>query len=244
MEMFSYLPFELWYHIFMYCDFLSKIRFRQVNKLAYLLEIHDFYYINWKYLDKLTEDILRNYKFIRYLDISNNENIFDISYLTNLEILNAGNECGLDNFSLTKFNLVKLYANNNSKITNVNGMKRLKILHANDNCGIDDKGIENLDLIELSINRNKKIINIEHLKNLKTLNISDNLIFSENNIQNKKLEKLFATNCINVKNVSHLKKLNVLYADGECGIDKNGIKNLKLKIFLKFGNKKFKKEKF
>ena len=39
-------------------DFLSKIRLRQVCKKFYRLEIWDFYNIDDKYLDKLTNNIL------------------------------------------------------------------------------------------------------------------------------------------------------------------------------------------
>ena len=42
------------------CDFLTKIRFRQICKYLYnKLHVIDFYNIETKYLKKLTEDIFK-----------------------------------------------------------------------------------------------------------------------------------------------------------------------------------------
>ena len=70
------IPLDIFKEIFLFCDFLSKIRFRQISKFLYNnLHVIDFYNIEIKYLNKLTEDILKNHKFIKYLNTNNNPNI-------------------------------------------------------------------------------------------------------------------------------------------------------------------------
>jgi len=65
----------LQYHIFANLDFLSQIRFRQVCKWFYRLEIHDMFNIDGKYLLKLSDKILSCYPYVKCLNISNNPNV-------------------------------------------------------------------------------------------------------------------------------------------------------------------------
>ena len=66
------LHFNVIYLFFGSLDFLSKIRFRCTSKYTHLLEIHDFYDIEIKYLYLLNDKILLNYPFIKYLNAFNN----------------------------------------------------------------------------------------------------------------------------------------------------------------------------
>ena len=62
--------------IFNKLDFLSEIRFRQVNKFCYKnLHIINLCNINYKFLKLLNDDILKNYHYIQYLDAINNKKI-------------------------------------------------------------------------------------------------------------------------------------------------------------------------
>ena len=86
-NVFQFINLDIWKVIFEYLDFLSKIRFRQVNKYFYHnLDIEDFYHIECKYLSKLTDEILINYKKIKYLDAFNNHKIKDVSWMSYFNI--------------------------------------------------------------------------------------------------------------------------------------------------------------
>src|SRR5436309_652283 len=144
MNVFDYIYLDNWNIIFDYCDFLSKIRLRQVCKFLYNnLQIIDFYHIDDKYLDKLTDDILKNYNHIKYLNAYNNSKISDVNWMINLKELNARDNCVINQKGIQNLNLIKLNVRYNSKITDVSMMTLLKELDASDNCGIDQNGIKN-----------------------------------------------------------------------------------------------------
>ena len=164
------------YDVLQFCildklDFLSKIRFRQVCKKFYRLEIWDFYNIDIQYLYILTDNILMGYPFIRKLNASYNSKITNVNYMTKLQVLHAGNDCGIDDNGIKDLNLIELNAFNNSKITNVNHMTKLQILYARGDCGIDDNGIKDLNLIKLDSSDNSKITTVNHMTKLQVLNV-------------------------------------------------------------------------
>ena len=87
MFIFQFTSLDTWKVIFEYLDFLSKIRFRQINKYFYHnLDIEDFYHIYEKYLSKLTDGILINYKKIKYLNAFFNSKIKDVSWMSYFNI--------------------------------------------------------------------------------------------------------------------------------------------------------------
>ena len=136
----------LQYHIFTNLDFLSQIRFRQVCKWFYRLEIHDMRNIDKKYLYRITDEILNCYLNVKYLDISNNNNVTSVNKMTKLQILDAPGNCGVDDNGIKDINLVELHAPDNPKITNVNHMTKLQILDASSTSGIIDDGIKAINL--------------------------------------------------------------------------------------------------
>ena len=81
--------------------------------------------------------------------------------MTNLRILNASDDCGVNDDSLIGLNLVELKADSNPKIKKINHMKpaasNLRILHAGGDSGIDDDSLIGLILIELNAYNNPKI---------------------------------------------------------------------------------------
>src|SRR5207248_2482478 len=123
MDIFNFLPTEIWKEIFQLLDFLSKIRLRQINKIFYkILNIYDFYNIDKKYLDKLKDDILINYKYIEYLDSSHNSYIKNIGWMKHLKKLNVsfynyGND--IDQNNINGLNLIELNISYNIKIKDV-----------------------------------------------------------------------------------------------------------------------------
>src|SRR3972149_11930314 len=85
-----------------YCDFLSQIRLSQVNSYFHKnIQIENFRNIPKKYLKLLNDNILLNYKNIKYLYASDNPNITDVNHLSNLRILEArGDSCGISDNSI------------------------------------------------------------------------------------------------------------------------------------------------
>src|SRR5438445_4973844 len=91
MELLSVLPVEIVQVILKFSDFLSQIRLTQLSRYLHKnLKIYDFYDIDSKYLRLLSNDIIKNYKHIKKLNI-NCSNITNegISHL-NLHTLNTG----------------------------------------------------------------------------------------------------------------------------------------------------------
>jgi F-box domain len=186
-------PLDIWYLILGRLDFLSQIRLRQVCKYFYhYLEVYDFYHIPDKLKNRLSDEILKNYCFIRSLDTSDNPKITKINHMTNLKKLDASWDCGIDDQRIQNLNLVELNASNNPKIININHLTNLKKLDASWGCGIDDQGIQNLNLVELDACNNAKITNINHMTNLKKLNAGWNCGIDDQGIQNLNLIKLRA----------------------------------------------------
>ena len=84
---------------------------------------------------------MKNHKFIKYLNASNNPKIKDVSWLKNLKKLGASGDCGINQLGINGLDLIKLDASNNPKIKNVSWMKNLKKLGASGDCGINQLGI-------------------------------------------------------------------------------------------------------
>ena len=91
--------------------------------------------------------------------------------MTNLRILYAWGDCGIEDDSLIGLNLVELNVSYNPKIKKINHMTNLKKLNASQNSGIEDDSLIGLNLVELSVNWNSKIKNINHMTNLRILGI-------------------------------------------------------------------------
>ena len=127
----------LQYKVFDKLDFALQIRFRQVCKWFFRLEIHDFLNIDKKYVNRFSNKILMHYPSIKYLNASYNS--------------------GIDDNGIKHLNLIELNAYNNRKITDVNHLTKLQTLDASYRCGIDDKGIKDLNLVELITTCNYKI---------------------------------------------------------------------------------------
>ena len=164
------IPLDNFKEIFLLCDFLTQIRFRQTCKFLYnFLQIIDFYNIETKYLTKLNEDILKNYKYIKYLNVKTNRTIKDISWMVNLKILDASDKSRINQIGIKELDLIELNVWNNQKIIDVSWMKNLKILNASNKSGINQIGIKGLDLIELNVWNNRKIKDVSFMTNLKEL---------------------------------------------------------------------------
>ena len=209
----------LQYKVFDKLDFALQIRFRQVCKWFFRLEIHDFLNIEGKYLEKLTDEILFHYPFIKYLDATNNSKIANVNHLTKLQVLNASRNCGISDNGIKYLNLIELKAYNNHKITDINHLTQLQKLDASFDCGIDDDGIKYVNLVELDACFNPKIIDVNHLTKLEKLNASGYCCGIGNN-GTKYINLVELNICHNPKitDINHLTKLKILNASGyNCG---------------------------
>ena len=120
------MPIELYQEILERSDFKCQIRLTQLNNCLYNnLRIYDLFNIDECYSKLLSDNILKNYKYIKKLDAHSNLNITDegISHM-NLHTLSALNNSKITDDGIKHMNLHILYASSNSKITD-DGIKHM-----------------------------------------------------------------------------------------------------------------------
>src|SRR3989304_4882712 len=137
----------------------------------YNIYITDLLNVKNKYLDKLTDVILMQpkYVYVRFLNANDNCKITTVNHMTKLENLAAEYRCGINDDGIRNINLKVLNASYNSKITMVNHMTRLEKLWAGYSCGINDEGIRNINLKMLCATNNSKITTVNHMTKLEEL---------------------------------------------------------------------------
>src|SRR5438445_7153922 len=110
---------ELYQEILDRTDFLCQIRLSQLNRYLYdNLKICDFHNIDSKYLKILSDNILKNYKYVKKLNAYYTHNITDkgISHM-NLHTLDASFSCTITDRGISHMNLHTLNASSNEFIT-------------------------------------------------------------------------------------------------------------------------------
>lgn len=223
------VPIDIIQQIFIKVDFLTQIRLHQVSKLFYSkLQIRNFYKIDQKYLELLSDSILHNYPYIRKLHIIKS-GITDVGYLTNLQKLNVVTDqiFNINNKFLSNLNLRKLICNGNSNLIQIDHMSNLKILYA-DYSKITDATLKNISLKKLSVNDCKLVTNINHMTELNTLYArGDCKITDDGLVGLTNLTSLDVRNNRNIKSINHLTNLKILNA-AYCRITDDDIKNLDL----------------
>lgn len=112
------------------------------------LKIYDFYYIDYCYLTKLTDNVLKAYKHIKKLNVACEEKITNINHLKNLEILYVDN-CDLCDEDIKGLDLIKLSVDYNPRITNLNNMTNLEFLSVGFSCGVSDNGVSSFKNLKL-----------------------------------------------------------------------------------------------
>lgn len=223
------IPLDIWQYILNAIDFINQIRLRQICKILYeKLIIYDFYSINRKYLNLLTDDILKNYKNIFNLQIITNhiQNINHIITLQKLCISTCNQMKEINNLT----NLKELITVN-PHIKNISNLTKLEKLTAQRSSGICDSDIIGLtNLSELDVWDNAKITNVNHLTNLKKLVANRHSGINNNGISALvKLEELYVSHNHNIRNINHLTNLKYLHAEGfSCGISNSSICKLNL----------------
>jgi hypothetical protein len=119
----------------------------------------------------LTQHMMKNYIFrnVISLNVSDNDIITNVSFMTKLKKLYVDHDCGIDQNGILGLNLIVLDVGFNSKIVDVSFMTKLKKLEAYGDSGIDQNGIKGLDLVELNATCNGGITDVSFMKNLKIL---------------------------------------------------------------------------
>jgi len=79
--------------IFTYLDFYDQHKFRRISCHNNKNQIKNLYYIDMKYLSKLDDNILQNYKFATKLYAGYNPKITNVNHMTKLKELNANGNC-------------------------------------------------------------------------------------------------------------------------------------------------------
>jgi len=257
------IPIEIHQLILSPADFLSQIRIRCACRLFYAkLEVTNFYDIEQKYLDRLSDDVLRAYPFVTKLNANHSSNITNLNNLPKLEILSDRKYRMRDHNICSNMNLTELDIGPNTKITDINYLTQLKKLNIGDNdesfyshkkYGIEDKGIANLNLTELNISNNRYIKNISHMTSLTKLIARGDCRIDK--IPCNNLTELDISYNPNIMNINHLTKLEVLHADatifssypcdwtrvklrGDSRISDASISGLNLRILYANGNRK------
>lgn len=223
--------FVIWQNIILdYLDFNEKLLLRHVSKYHNKIEIYDFDNIPYKLKEKLTDEILINYHFIKYLNASYNKNITTVNHMKNLRILHAyGWSCGISDEGLKNVNLIELYAGENNNITTVNHMTNLQKLSVYGCAGISsigDDGLKDIvNLITLAAMHNKNITTVNHMTKLEILYANGlNCGIGDEGLKNVNLVELYAAYNKNITTVNHMTNLQMLSAyDSNCGIGDEGL---------------------
>lgn len=185
---FEYIfPIEIWNIIFDYSNLVTQLRLigvcKYFNKQLHLTNLYD---IDYKYIYRLTTDILKRYPYI--VKLYANNNVTDVTYLKHLRVLKASYY--MNNDSIKDINLYKLIASY-SEITDVNHMTNLEYLDAGSST-ITNDGVKNINPVELDIHDNFKIYDINHMSKLKILHAGGKSAMTSDGIKSLKLDDLFA----------------------------------------------------
>ena len=117
---------HVWQHILELLDFKTQMRWiSSCRYFWYNLYITNLYDIDYKYLNRLSDDILKYWIFrnVIQLNANNNEKITDVSHMKSLKRLGAGRSSCIDQQGITGLDLIELDASSNNKITDFEDIK-------------------------------------------------------------------------------------------------------------------------
>lgn len=170
----------------------------QINLLSTIPILYNNLYILELPVCKINDIILEQKKFsrLRIIDASKTS-IFD-------------DRCQISNYTIKKFNLLKLKLNDNKKINNIGHMSNLKTLYIANNV-VRQKDIATLNLIKLFAKNNSKIHDVSHMSNLKKLNASGSSGINQKGIYGIDLIKLNVSYNNKITDISFMTNLKTLY---------------------------------
>ena len=163
-SLFLQLPVEILSMIFDLLDLKSQLNMCSVSTFFKKFNITNFWNIEEVIEStKITEDILKKYPFIKFLNLCDNRIIKDINFLKHVTKLNISGGSLVSSEGIKNLlNLKYLNANNNNNITFLTNNIRIKYLVASGLCGLSDDQIKHLKLRKLYACKNNRIsCNIE-----------------------------------------------------------------------------------
>lgn len=110
------IPIEIWRDIFDLSSFREKIAIRQISYDLLTIPIIDLYHIEDFYLERITDEVLKQHPQIRYLFAFDNPKITKVDHLEELEILDASWGCGIDSKGFGTRKIKALDITGNAKI--------------------------------------------------------------------------------------------------------------------------------
>jgi hypothetical protein len=168
------IPIEIYQEILERSEFLSQIRLTQLCKYFHdNLKIYDFCDIDIDYIYKLSDNVLKTYKYIKKLKLWWSGNVTDngIMHLNLHTLIASYHHCNITDKGIKHMKLHTLKVEDNVKITD-DGIKHMNLysLDASANSKITDAGVKHMNLHILYARWNPKITDagVKHL-NLHTL---------------------------------------------------------------------------
>ena len=129
------LPLEILSNCFSLLPFIDKVNLVQAcQTFNQSFLITDFYDIDQKYLDRLTDDVLKNKWYIERLNVRDNKKVTKISHITGLKDLNCMGKSRVTDNEFVNMNLYKLNAHNNPTIKRIGHMTNLTYLNCTFDC--------------------------------------------------------------------------------------------------------------
>jgi len=174
-----------------YLDILSILRLRQVNKALNSIIVYNLYDIPKKIRIKITNDVIKQHKHVKYLHLMNNGKVDDINCLQNLVKLHASWK--ISHASIKNLVNIEDLDIQNTCIDNVDHMNKLKRITVN-------------KLVNLNNNHN----NLEELIDNNFYYYEYDLFCPPHTINNLKyLKKNFGNRNLNIQNLEYLTCVNL-----------------------------------
>ena len=174
--MLVFLPLEIIQKINYFLDCKSQINLKNIKK-DFKIKITNIYLSN-RISQKITNDILRKYMFAEKINLYCNINVTDISFLSNIKMLNVSGECQVDTNTINCKNIKILNISNNISNFKLEKFTSLQKLIADGICSITIEQINKLNNLKyLSVVSNPINKKINEIKN-KNITIQTHYIFS------------------------------------------------------------------
>ena len=162
--MLLFLPLEIIQKINYFLDCKSQIDLKNIKK-DFKIKITDIYLSN-RGSQKITNDILRKYMYTERLNLYCNINVTDISFLSNIEMLNISGGCQVDTETINCKKIKILNISNNISNFDLEKFTSLQKLIADGICNITVEQINKLNNLKyLSVVSNPINKKINKIKN-------------------------------------------------------------------------------
>lgn len=168
-----YLPIEIIQYISNFLDHISQLNFISTSCILRTnINVTNFY-VRYLISPKLINNQLKKHIYIKYLNLSNNEHINDLTYLKYIVKLDISGVCTTTQSNINHLvNLVELNISNNINICKLGMFKKLEKLYMRGICNVNIEEINKLPKLKyLNIifnpKRNEIIKKLKRKNNIK-----------------------------------------------------------------------------